>query len=94
MKYQAFHTPTYHFDSYGPGLQDAMVYYHRELTPDEIAKVSAILSPLLHRKHCGTAEPFFFGTGGVSGCLGVFESAHCGFSPDRQAEFIKTGFCV
>jgi len=81
MKYQAFHTPTYHFDSYGPGLQDAMVYYHRELTPDEIAKVSAILSPLLHRKHCGTAEPFFLAQAEFPAALEFLKARIAGSAP-------------
>lgn len=58
MKRQESHTP-YHFDSFGPGLQDAIVYYHRQFSEDELEKLKATLEPLLRRKNRGTTMQFF-----------------------------------
>jgi hypothetical protein len=59
----------YHFDSYGHGLQDAIVYYHRKLTTAEISRLSGILSSLLHRKHRGAIEQFWLAGGDFSEAL-------------------------
>jgi hypothetical protein len=69
MNVKFSHTPTYYFESYGPGLQDAFVYYHREMTPKELKVVSAILSPLLYRKHRGATEQLFLASKGFASAM-------------------------
>jgi hypothetical protein len=59
MSIRSFHTPTYLFESYGPGLQEVMIYYHRELTAAELAEVQEILEPLLRRRSHVATEQFF-----------------------------------
>ena len=39
----------YHFDSFGPGMRDAIVYFHRDFSKEELKAVQEILSPLLHQ---------------------------------------------
>jgi hypothetical protein len=49
----------FHFDSFGPGMRDALVYYHRDLTPSEVATVQEILLPLLHQTRPLTTAQFW-----------------------------------
>lgn len=53
MTYNLFHTPTYHFDASQPGGQDAILYYHREFSAEEIDTIRELLYGLLRQKSCG-----------------------------------------
>jgi len=59
----------YSFDSYGPGLQDVIVYYHRDLTEAEIAHLRGILSSLLRQKRRGATVQFWLSGGEFSEAL-------------------------
>jgi hypothetical protein len=59
MTYNLFHTPTYHFDSSQPGGQDAILYYHREFSTEELDKVRDLLYTLLRQKNRKATVQFF-----------------------------------
>ena len=59
MTYNLFNTPTYHFDASQPGGQDAILYYHREFTAEEIDKIRDILYSFLRQNSRGTTAQFF-----------------------------------
>ena len=59
MKNHSFDPQTYHFDASQPGMQDAILYYHHELSEEEIDKVRDLLYTLLRQKSRGATAQFF-----------------------------------
>jgi hypothetical protein len=59
MTYNLFNTPTYHFDASQPGGQDAILYYHRVFTAEEIDKLRDILYSFLRQKNRKSTAQFF-----------------------------------